>query len=324
MAVRKLRTLAVALLLAGTALCAQAAEQWPTRPLRIVVPAAPGGGTDLIARLIGDKLRDSLQQAVIVENKPGADEIIGADIVAKSPPDGYTVFFSAANIVVNPALRSKMPFDSQKDFQPVAKIATLPFVLIMNPKLPVKSLPELVTYSQKGDGLNAASGGTANMLVTELFRLKTNTKLTVIPYKGCGPATQSVLAGDTDIAFCSAPALAQFVLAGRLTALALTGDKRLSMLSNVPTGKEIGGATYDIDLSQWVGVFYPANTPADVTARLNAEINKALAAPDVVAKIGQLGGEPTPGSVEDFTQFFRAELAKFKDLVTRAKIPLEN
>ena len=133
-----------------------------------------------------------------------------------------------------------------------------------------------------------------------------------------------MLAGDTDIAFCSAPALAQFVLAGRLTALALTGDKRLSMLSNVPTGKEIGGATYDIDLSQWVGVFYPANTPADITARLNAEINKALAAPDVVAKIGQLGGEPTPGSVEEFTQFFRAELAKFKDLVTRAKIPLEN
>jgi len=133
-----------------------------------------------------------------------------------------------------------------------------------------------------------------------------------------------VLAGETDLAFCSAPALAQFVLAGRLTALAITGDKRLSMLPNVATGKELGGASYDIDLSQWVGVFFPANTPADITARLNADINKTLALPDVVAKIAQLGGEPTPISAEEFTQFYRGELARYKDLVTRAKIPLEN
>jgi len=304
--------------------CASAAD-WPTRPLRIVVPAAPGGGTDLIARVIGDKLRESLGQPVVVENKPGADEMIGAEFVARSPPDGYTMFFSAANIVVNPSLRSKMPYDSQRDFQPVAKIATLPFVLVINPKLPVKTLPELVAYSQqKEGGLNAAIGGTANMLVTELFRIKTSAKLTFIPYKGCGPATQSVLAGETDLAFCSAPALAQFVLAGRLTALAVTGDERVSMLPNVATGKELGGAAYDIDLSQWVGVFFPANTPADISARLNADINKALALPDVVAKLGQLGGEPTPGSVDDFTRFYRGELAQYKDLVTRAKIPLEN
>ena len=314
-------------LLPVLALCvfSASAADWPTRPLRIVVPAAPGGGTDLIARVIGDKLRESLGQPVVVENKPGADEMIGAEFVARSPPDGYTMFFSAANIVVNPSLRSKMPFDSQRDFQPVAKIATLPFVLVINPKLPVKTLPELVAYSQQKDGgLNAAIGGTANMLVTELFRIKTSAKLTFIPYKGCGPATQSVLAGETDLAFCSAPALAQFVLAGRLTALVITGDKRLSMLPNVATGKELGGAAYDIDLSQWVGVFFPANTPADITARLNAEINKTLALPDVVAKIAQLGGEPTPVSVDDFTQFYRGELARYKDLVTRAKIPVEN
>lgn len=324
MVLRKLWTVGLALALAAVAFAAGAAD-WPTRPLKIVVPAAAGGGTDLIARVIGEKLREGLQQPVVIENKPGADEIIGAEFVAKSPPDGYTVFFSAANIVVNPSLRSKLPFDSQRDFQPVAKIATLPFVLIINPKLPVKTLPELVTYSQqKPEGLNAAIGGTANMLVTELFRLKTNTKMTFIPYKGCGPAVQSVLAGETDLAFCSAPALAQFVLAGRLTALAITGDKRLSMLPNVPTGKEIGGAAYDIDLSQWVGAFYPANTPADVTTRLNAEINKALAAPEIVAKIAQLGAEPTPISVDETTAFYRAELAKFKDLVTRAKIPIEN
>ncbi len=321
---QKVLPVALALVLASIAFSAGAAD-WPTRSVRIIVPASAGGGTDLIARLIGEKLREGLQQPVIIENKPGADEIIGAEFVAKSPPDGYTVFFSAANIVVNPSLRSKLPYDSQRDFQPVAKIATLPYVLIINPKVPAKTLPELVAYSQqKPEGLNAAIGGTANMLVTELFRLKTDAKLTLIPYKGCGPATQSVLAGETDLAFCSAPALAQFVLAGRLTALAITGDKRLSMLPNVPTGKEIGGAAYDIDLSQWVGAFYPANTPAEVTTRLNAEINKALATPDVAAKIAQLGAEPTPVSVDETTQFYRAELAKFKDLVTRAKIPIVN
>lgn len=323
MASHKRWTIVLTLVLGWLGASAYAAD-WPVRPVRIVVPAAAGGGTDLIARLIADKLRDGLQQPVIIENKPGADEIIGAEFVARSPADGYTLLFSAANIVVNPSLRSKLPFDSHRDFQPIAKIATLPFVLIVNPKLPAKTLPELVAHSQKGDGLNAAIGGTANMLVTELFRLKTDAKLKFIPYKGCGPATQSVLAGETDLAFCSAPALAQFVLAGRLAALAVTGDKRLSMLPNVPTGKEIGGAAYDIDLSQWVGAFFPANTSPAITARLNAEINKALAAPDVVAKIAQLGAEPTLGSAEDFAQFYRAELAKFKDLVSRAKIPVEN
>jgi len=318
---RTLGSFAFATALALFAVSAHGAD-WPTRPVKIIVPAAAGGGTDLIARVIGDKLREGLQQPVVVENKPGADEIIGADFVAKSNPDGYTIFFSAANIVVNPSLRSKLPFDPVRDFQPVAQIATLPYVLIINPKLPPKTLPELVSYSQQqANGLNAAVGGTTNMLVTELFRIKTNAKLTFIPYKGCGPAVQSVLAGDTDLAFCSAPALAQFVLAGRLTALAITGDKRLSMLPNVPTGKEIGGATYDIDLSQWVGAFYPANTPADVTARLNAEINKALTSPDVIAKIGQLGAEPARISVDEFTQFYRKELAKNKELVTSAKIP---
>ena len=301
------------------------AQDWPSRPIRIVVPAAPGGGTDLIARVIGEKVREGLKEAVIIENKPGADEVIGADYVAKSPADGYTVFFSAANIVVNPSLKAKLPFDSSKDFQPVAKIATLPYVLIINPKLPVRTLPELVAYSQKKpEGLNAAIGGTANMLVTELFRLKTGAKMTFIPYKGCGPATQAVLSAETDLAFCSAPALAQFVLNGRLTALAITGDKRLSMLPDVPTAREVGGDAYDIDLSQWVAAFYPANTPPAITAKLNAEINKALAAPDVVAKIAQLGAEPTPISVDETTKFYRAELAKFKDLVTRAGIPVEN
>jgi tripartite-type tricarboxylate transporter receptor subunit TctC len=319
----------LSILVLGVALFAAAipatAADWPTRPVRIVVPAAPGGGTDLIARLIAEKLQVKLRQAMVIENKPGADEIIGEDYVAKATPDGYTVFFSAANIAVNPSLRHRLPFDPVRDFEPVAQIATLPYVLIINPKSPAKSVPELVALSlSRENGLNAAVGGTSNMLVTEMFRLNSNARLTNIPYKGCGPAVTSVLAGDTDLAFCSAPALAQFVLAGRLTALAITGNKRLSMLPDVPTTREMGLPAYDVDLSQWVGAFFPANTPVDITTRLNAEINAALTAPDVIDKLRQLGAEPVANNVAEFTQFYRNELAKYKDIVVRAKVPLED
>jgi tripartite-type tricarboxylate transporter receptor subunit TctC len=301
------------------------AANWPTRPIRFIVPAVAGGGTDLIARVIGEKVAEGLKQAVIIENKPGAEEIIGEDFVAKSPPDGYTVLITAANIAVNPSTRSKLPFDPQRDFQPVAQIATLPYVAVINPKVPAKNLPELVAYSRKqANGLNAGVGGTANRLVTELFRLSTNANLVLIPYKGCGPATLAVLSGEIDLAFCSAPALAQFVLNGRLVALAITGDKRLSLLPDVPTTKDIAMPGFHIDLSQWVGAFLPANTPPEISARLNQEINNALTKPDVIAKIAQLGGEPAKMTVAEYTEFYRTEMARIKDIVVRAKIPVED
>ena len=173
-------------------------------------------------------MSESLKQAVIIENKPGAEEIIGEDFVAKSPPDGYTVLITAANIAVNPSTRSKLPFDPQRDFQPVAQIATLPYVAVINPKVPAKNLPELVAYSRKqASGLNAGVGGTANRLVTELFRLSTNANLVLIPYKAVGRPLCLVA---RSISRLQRAALAQFVLNGRLTALAIAGDKRLSLL----------------------------------------------------------------------------------------------
>ena len=268
---------------------------------------------------------ETLKQPVVVENKPGAEEIIGEDFVAKSPPDGYTVLISAANIAVNPSTRKKLPFDPLRDFQPVAQLATFPYVLIINPKLPARSVPDLVAHSKKQPtGLNAAVGGTANRLVTELFRQRTGANLVLVPYKGCGPASLAVVTGETDLAFCSAPALAGFIKDGRLIALAVTGDKRLSMLPDIPTTRDIGVAAYHIELSQWVGAFVAAGTPPEITARLNEEINNALASPDVIAKVGQLGGEPSRMTVAQYTEFFRAEIAQIRDVVTRAGIPAED
>jgi tripartite-type tricarboxylate transporter receptor subunit TctC len=313
--------LLASVLLAGTALAAD----WPTRPLRFIVPATAGGGTDLIARVIAVKVADGLKQPVVVENKPGADELIGEDFVAKSAPDGYTVLISAANVAVNPAIRSKLPFDALKDLQPVAQIATLPYLIVTNPKLPAKTIPDLVAYSQtKTTGMNAAVGGTSNRLVTELFRLKSGANLVMVPYKGCGPAGLSVVTGETDVAFCSAPSLAGFVKDGRLVALALTGDVRLPMMPDVPTTKDLGLPQFHIDLSQWVGAFVAANTPPDITARLNAEINQALQDKGVQAKIAQLGAAPASMTVAEYSEFYRAELARIKDVVVRAKIPLED
>ena len=301
------------------------AADWPSRPIRIVVPSAAGGGTDLIARVIALKISDALNQPVVIENKPGAEEIVGADFVSKASPDGYTVLMISASVAVNPSTHRKLPYDSLRDLQPVAQIATLPFVLVVNPKLPVRTLPELVAYSQKQpNGLNAAVAGTANRIVTELFRLQTGANLLLVQYKGCGPATLSVVTGETDLDFCSAPSLSQFVAEKRLTALAITGDRSLSMLPGVPTTKELAVPATHIDLAQWVGAFVRTGTPAEVTARLNAEINAALSSPEVAARINALGGVPVKSTPAEFGEFYRAEIAKYRDIVKRAQIPVDD
>lgn len=316
--------------LVGAALCIVAAApasaaDWPTRPIRIVVPSAPGGGTDLMARAVGQKLSDAFKQPVIIDNKPGGDEIIGADIVAKAAPDGYTILVAAANVAVNPGLRRSMPFDTVRDLKPIALLARLPYVIIVNPKLPVKTLADLADYSMKQpNGLNLASGGTSNLLASETYRINTNARMTVIPYKGCAPSVLSVLSGETDVTFCSAPAAAQSVLAGKLTALAVTGDSRLAVLPDVPTTRELGDPKFQIDLVQWLGVWVPANAPADVATRLNAEINKALAMPDIVEKARTIGGVTARMSIDEFTRFFAEELAVSKRIITQANIATEN
>ncbi|SHH95596.1 tripartite tricarboxylate transporter substrate binding protein [Pollutimonas bauzanensis] len=317
-------SLAAAAVLLATAAGAASAADWPSRPIRIVVPSAPGGGTDLMARTLAQKLTEALKVSVIVENKPGGEEMIGAAVVANAPPDGYMILVAAANVAVNPATRSSMPYKAE-DLKPISLTTLLPYVILINPKLPVKTVADLVAYSRKQpDGLNLATGGTSNLLASESFRLATGMRAMNIPYKGCAPSIMSVISGETDVTFCSAPAAAQPVSAGRLKALAITGDSRLDVLPGVPTTKELGDPKYQIDLVQWHGVFVPAATPPDIVQRLHDEIDKALSLPDVKERARQLGGVTAHLSLDQVAKFFDKEMAVSKQIVTDANITIGN
>jgi tripartite-type tricarboxylate transporter receptor subunit TctC len=321
MACRRPSAFLSALTLALAFMAPASAAEWPSHPLRLVVPYAPGGGTDLVARMIGPKLAEALKQPVIVENKVGANGAIAVDFVVRAPADGYTVLFDSMSIVITPLIAA-VPYDLARDLQPVAKVLSQAFVIVSTPKLPVKSLRELVKYSnERPNGLNVAVPGAATRLAGELFKLTTNARMTFIPYKGGGPAALAVIGGETDLAFMDVPSVAQNVIGGRLNALAVSTDSRVKLLPEVPTTTEAGMPEYKVD--SWIGTFVAAGTPPDIVARLNTEINAALAASDVVARISQLGGEPSRSTVGGFNQLYRAEIERWKDVVVRAKVKVE-
>jgi tripartite-type tricarboxylate transporter receptor subunit TctC len=320
---RRCASLAAATLLFAATVPAIAAD-WPSRPIRMIVPSAPGGGTDLMARTLAQKLSEALKVSVVVENKPGGEEMIGAAAVANAAPDGYTILMAAANVAVNPATRASMPYKAE-DLKPVSLTTLLPYVILVNPKLPVKTVADLVAYSRKQpNGLNLATGGTSNLLASESFRLATGMRVMNIPYKGCAPSIMSVLSGETDVTFCSAPAAAQPVRAGQLKALAITGDSRLDVLPGVPTTRELGDPKYRIDLVQWHGIFVPAATPPAIVQRLHDEIDKALSLPDVKERARQLGGVTAHLSLAQVGQFFDKEMAVSRQIVTDANITIGN
>jgi tripartite-type tricarboxylate transporter receptor subunit TctC len=318
---RRVISSVAALVLALCAASASAAADWPARPVRIVVPYPAGGGTDIVARMVGVKLSESLKQPVIIENKLGANGAIATDYVVKQPADGYTVLFDAQSAAITPAI-SKVPYDPARDLQPVAKLITQAFVIVASPKLPVKNLRDVVAHSMtRPEGLNAAVPGSGTYLTGELFKLMSNARMTFIPYKGGAPAALSLMSGETDIGFMDVPSVAGQILSGRIQALAVTTGKRVKMIPDVPTAPEAGMPDFQVEA--WLGAFVPANTPAEVVARLNAEINAALASPDIVAKIEQLGGEASKLSVAEFSRYFRAEIERWKDVVVRAKVKVE-
>jgi tripartite-type tricarboxylate transporter receptor subunit TctC len=299
---------------------AAVAADWPTKPIRLIVPYQAGGGTDIVARVLAPKLGAALKQSVVVENKPGAGGMIGVDAVAKATPDGHTILIDAPGIVMNPSLYKKVPYDVNRDFQPVAQLISLPFVVVANPKVPAANIGDLVQLAKKNaKGVNVATAGPSTQLVGELFKLTTESNMMFIPYKGSAPASLSVLSGETDVMFSDAPSVSQHISSGRLKALAVTGNKRVTLMPDVPTAREGGLPTFNV--SSWYGIFAPTGTPPDVVARLNEEINRALASPEVIAKINQMGAEPTPGTPDAFGQFFRSEVTRWKDVIVRAKIP---
>jgi tripartite-type tricarboxylate transporter receptor subunit TctC len=294
-----------------------AAQAYPSKPVRLVVPFPPGGSLDFAGRLIAQKLTEAWGQSVVVENKPGAGGNIGADLVAKSPADGYTILLGALSThAVNPSLYATMPYDAVKDFAPITLIAVTPNVLVVNASSPVQNVKEFVAYTKANPGklsFGSGSNGSAGHLAGELYKVETGTDAVHIPFKGGAPATQALLAGDTQFMFDNlANAMAQ-VKGGKLRALAVTTAKRSSLAPELPTMAEAGLPGFDI--STWYGLFAPAGTPPAIVARWNADVTKILTAPDVRARFIADGAEPAPNTPEQFAQFIAAELAKYARIV---------
>jgi len=305
----------VALALAASPMAG--AQPYPARSVKLVVPFPPGGSLDMTGRLLAQRLSDMWGQAVVVENKPGAGGNIGADLVAKSPPDGYTILLGALSThAVNPSLYKTMPYDAVRDFAPITLIAITPNVLVVNAGSPANNVKEFIAWTKANPGkLSFGSGsiGSAGHLAGELFKVDTGTDAVHVPFKGGAPATQALLAGDTQFMFDNlANAMAQ-VKAGKLKALAVTTAERSKLVPELPTMAEAGLPGFDI--STWYGLFAPARTPPAIVAKWNADVTKILTTPDVRAKLMADGAEPAPDTPEQFTQMIARELAKYARII---------
>ncbi len=314
----RLVAIAAAVLAAG----AVQAASYPDHPVKIVVPFAPAGPTDVMARLIAQKLSESLKQQFYVENHPGAGGNIGMVQVAKSAPDGYTILVASSSFVVNPSLYAKNPYDPFKDFAPVTLAAASPNILVVNADFPAKTVKELVDLVTKNPGkYNYAMPGTGTTphLAGELFKLTFKLDLATVPFNGAGPAIQSAVAGHTPIAFTALPPTAPQVQGGKLRGLAVTATKRSSALPDVPTMVEAGVSGQESETMQ--GIFLPAGTPKDIVDLLNREIAKAMAMPDVKEKCAQLGFDVVANSPDEFTLYIKKEVEKWGKVIKEANIP---
>jgi tripartite-type tricarboxylate transporter receptor subunit TctC len=301
---------------AGTVV-AQSASAYPSRPVKLVIPFPPGGPLDIIGRLIAQKASEDWGQSVVVDNRPGAGGNIGADLVAKSPPDGYTILMGALSThAVNPSLYAKMPYDAVKDFAPISLVAITPNVLVVNASLPVNSAKEFVAYAKANSGklsFGSGSNGSAGHLAGELFKVDTKTDIVHVPYKGGAPATQALLAGDTQFMFDNLANAMPQVKAGKLKALAVTTAERSKLAPELPTMAEAGLPGFDI--STWFGLFAPAGTPKDVIAKWNAEVVKILNSPDMRERLTAQGAEPAATTPEQFAAFIQSEIPKYARIV---------
>ncbi|RYF17879.1 MAG: tripartite tricarboxylate transporter substrate binding protein [Comamonadaceae bacterium] len=318
--------LAVALLSLPFASSVATAQTWPdNKPIRIIVGFAPGGFTDVLGRLIGQKLSERLNTAVVVDNKPGAAGTLGADLVSKSKPDGHTLLLAHSNSnSVAPALYPKLPYNILTDFTPIIPVANTPLLLTVNPNVPAKNVAEFVALAKSKPGelrFASSGGGSAQHLAAERFQLATGTKMTHIPYKGSGQAIVDLLSGQVELNFESPPNVMTHAKAGKLRLLAITSDKRSPLLPDVPTMAEAG--VKNAEMLQWFAVMGPAKMPADITKRLNTEIAAILKMPEVQEKIASQGGEIMGGSTEDFAKFLTTDSAAFARLIKEAKITLE-
>jgi tripartite-type tricarboxylate transporter receptor subunit TctC len=309
----------IASLAAGTA----AAQQYPTKPVRIVVGFAPGGGSDFIARVIANKLTERFGSQVIVENRPGAGSTLGTELVVKSPADGYTLLLSSASYTVNPSVY-KLSFDPLNDITPIVQLSRGPYVVAVHPSVPARTLSELVALAKREpDKFSYASSGNGGHVhvATEYFLYTAGIKITHVPYKGTGPALNDTIGGSVHMILGSVATALQHVKSGRLRALAVTTPKRIAAAPDVPTVGESGYPTYEV--TNWHGLVGPRGLPKDIVERLNRDVNESLKSKDVEKVLASDGLEPAGGSAQEFASIIKSEIGRWSQVVKRAGVKLE-
>jgi tripartite-type tricarboxylate transporter receptor subunit TctC len=307
---------------AGNA-CAAAATAYPVKALRIIVPFAPGGPNDLLARLVGQRLAEAWGQQVIIDNRPGGSTMIGTELAAKAAPDGYTLLMVSTSHAVNPSLQPKLPYDTQRDFAPVIQLVSSPNVLVTNPSLPVKSVRELVALARARPGeINYGSGGTgtATHLGGALLCLLANVKMTHVPYKGDAPASIDLISGQISWMFGTILPIMPHIKSGKMRAIAVSSTARTPSLPDVPAVAE---TLPQFEATSWYGVFAPAATAQEVVARLNAEMSRIVRAPEMRERLAREGTEAVGGTPEEFAAFFRASSTKWARVIREANIKLD-
>jgi tripartite-type tricarboxylate transporter receptor subunit TctC len=292
------------------------AQQFPSHPVKIVIGFTPGGGVDINARLLANRLTDILGQPVVVENKPGAGTNIGAEFVAKSAPDGYTLFFNSPAMAINMSLYKNPGYDIQKDFVPISVFADSTNILVVPSSLPVKTPKELVALARDKPGtlnFSSAGSGSTQHLAGELFKLRTGTQMVHVPYRGSAPSVAALLTGEVQLSFVNPLAIGPHVKSGRLRALAVAGPKRAALLPDVPTMKEAGVEGIEVPL--WFGLLAPRGTPREIIAVLAAGVARAAKDPEVRKRLEEQGGEPVGSTPEEFAALLREEVAKWAEVV---------
>jgi tripartite-type tricarboxylate transporter receptor subunit TctC len=310
-----MRALAIPVL-ALSLVAAAAAQTYPSRPVRIVIPLSPGGTTDVPGRIIAQKLSETLGQQFFVENRAGAGGTIGSDFVAKSKPDGYTLLLTASPFVIAPHVYKKMPYDALADFAPVVRIASGPYVLVVHPSLGVNSVKELIAAAKKEPGkidFASSGNGSAQHLVSELFMYMAGIKLNHVPYKGSGPAQQDLMSGVIKVSFVGTPIAIPHMKSGRLKALGVSTAKRSPEMPDVPTVAEAGVPGYEALV--WIGLLAPAGTPREIIVKLNRDIARLVRTDEVRKLIGPTGMEPDPDTPEQFTAYVKADYDKWGKVV---------
>jgi len=308
-------------LAASSALAEEDASKYPSRPIRIIVGFAAGGGNDVIARIYAQKLSEVLGQPVIVENKPGAGAIVATEYVSKAAADGYTLLVGASGMAINQSLYARLPYDSVRDFVAISELASFPLLMIVNASSPIKSVAEFVAYAKaNADKMNYATSSATFQLVTELFKQKTGAPMQAIPYKSANEMVLAVISGQVTTTIADSGPVSPQVKAGAVRALAVTAPKRMADFPDVPTMREAGA---DVDAIIWTGVFAPKATPPEIAKKLEGEFMKIAKLPDVVARLKAIGVDAAGTSTDEFTKIIQSEITRWGDVVKSANIKIE-